>query len=117
MNNADNCVFCKIAKGEIPSQFVYEDDQIVAFRDINPAAPTHILIIPREHVVNIAALTEEHEALAGRLILAAGKIARQVGIDSSGYRVISNIGSDGGQSVFHLHLHLLGGRPLAWTPG
>jgi histidine triad (HIT) family protein len=109
------CIFCNIAAGEIQAMIVHEDDRIVAFRDINPAAPTHILIIPREHVARAADLEPRHEGLAGHMIVTAGKIAAREGL--SDFRLVFNSGSGAGQSVFHLHLHLLGGRPLAWPPG
>jgi histidine triad (HIT) family protein len=112
-----NCIFCKIAAGEIPAQLVYEDEAAVAFRDINPQAPTHVLVIPREHVASLAEAEEGHGSLLGRLLLAAARVARDEGLDESGYRTVINTGAGAGQSVFHLHLHVLGGRPLKWPPG
>jgi len=112
-----DCVFCRIVRGEVPSDRVYEDEQVVAFRDIHPQAPIHLLIVPREHFVNAQALGEEQRALAGHLILVANALARQEGIAESGYRVVLNCNRDGGQSIDHLHLHLLGGRPMGWPPG
>jgi histidine triad (HIT) family protein len=106
------CIFCRLVRGEIPSDRVYEDDQIIAFRDIQPAAPVHILIIPREHVESVSDLREDDAALAGALLLVAGSIAEREGLTADGYRVISNTGESAGQTVSHLHLHLLGGRPL-----
>ena len=111
------CVFCKIAAGEIPAKKVHEDDEIVAFRDLNPQAPTHVLIIPRRHVASLTDASEGDEALLGRLLLAAKAIAAKEGIARDGYRVVTNSGALGGQSVFHIHLHLLGGRPMSWPPG
>lgn len=112
-----NCIFCKIVAGEIPSDIVFQDDVCLAFRDINPGAPTHILIIPKEHIATLNDLTPEHESTAGHILLVAKEIARQLGVDASGYRVVANCNSDGGQAVFHVHFHLLGGRALSWPPG
>ena len=108
-----NCIFCKIAAGEIPSNLVYEDEHVVAFPDISPAAPTHILVLPRKHVESIAHLEEADLDLAGRLMLAARTVAQQAGLAESGYRVVANIGQHGGQTVPHLHLHVMGGRQLS----
>lgn len=107
-----DCVFCRIIGGELPSERVYEDDEIVAFRDIAPAAPVHVLIVPRRHVVSIADLDDSDQAFLGRLMLAAARIARDEGIADDGYRVATNVGLLGGQSVDHLHVHLLGGRQM-----
>lgn len=112
-----DCIFCKIVAGEIPSDIVFQDDVCLAFRDINPGAPTHILIIPKEHIATLNDLTPEHESTAGHILLVAKKIAGQLGVDASGYRVVANCNSDGGQVVFHVHFHLLGGRALSWPPG
>jgi len=111
------CLFCKIVERTIPAALVYEDDLVVAFDDINPQAPTHTLVIPRKHVVSIAELQEMDVGLLGHLILAGNKIAKLKGITDSGYRFVVNTGAHGGQSVFHLHLHVLGGRHMAWPPG
>lgn len=111
------CVFCRIASGEIPSAIVHKDADVVAFRDLSPQAPTHILIIPVRHVGSLHDATIADTALLGQLMLVARALAEKEGIATSGYRVVSNSGPDGGQSVFHLHLHLLGGRPMAWPPG
>jgi histidine triad (HIT) family protein len=111
------CLFCKIVERTIPAALVYEDDLVVAFDDINPQAPTHTLVIPRKHVVSIAELQELDVGLLGHLMLVGNKIARLKGITDSGYRFVVNTGAHGGQSVFHLHLHVLGGRHLAWPPG
>jgi len=113
----DECLFCRIAAGGIPADVVYEDDEVVAFRDIDPKAPTHVLVVPREHVASVDDLDEEHAELVGRLFLAARDVARQEGIVEDGYRVVTNTGRGAGQSVFHLHLHVLGGRSLGWPPG
>ena len=111
------CLFCRIVADEIPSTKVHEDDLIVAFRDIAPRAPTHILVIPRDHIASAADLTEEHAEMLGRLFAVAAKIARAEGIADDGYRLVSNVGRWGGQTVDHLHVHLLGGRPFSWPPG
>jgi len=106
------CLFCKIVAGEIPADIVHYDEELVAFRDINPQAPTHILIIPKAHVASITELTGEHQALMGRLILLAKELAEKDGISEKGYRLSVSSGADGGQLVHHLHFHLLGGRKL-----
>ena len=112
-----DCLFCKILAGEIPADIVYESSAAIAFRDINPQAPTHVLIIPREHIATINDIAEEHHALVGSLYSVAGDIARQEGIAEPGYRVVMNCNAGAGQTVFHIHLHLLGGRSLGWPPG
>jgi histidine triad (HIT) family protein len=109
---SDNCIFCKIIRGEIPSTLLYQDDQVVAFRDINPQAPVHILIVPRQHVVNVSALDDGAVLAAGRMLLAAKAIAASENVADGGYRLIINSGENGGQEVLHLHMHLLGGRRL-----
>jgi histidine triad (HIT) family protein len=111
-----SCLFCKIIDGSIPSTAVYRDDKCYAFADIDPKAPVHVLIAPREHLVSLAADGDEHPTLLGHLLWIAAEIARQKGL-AKGYRVVINTGEDGGQSVDHLHVHLLGGRPLTWPPG
>ena len=113
----ENCLFCKIAAGRIPSKIVYQDEDVVAFEDINPQAPYHILLIPRRHIASMADLTEEDGTLLARLFMVAAKLAHKLGFDESGYRFVTNVGPDAGQSVFHLHFHLLGGRKFAWPPG
>lgn len=112
-----DCIFCQIVAGEMDADIVRSDDHVVAFRDINPQAPTHILVIPREHIPRVDDLEERHADLVGRLFLAAGEIAGEEGIRESGYRLVMNTGAGAGQSVFHIHLHLLGGRTLSWPPG
>ncbi|MBF4694916.1 histidine triad nucleotide-binding protein [Fusibacter ferrireducens] len=112
-----DCIFCKIINGEIPSSKVYEDDLVYAFEDINPSAPVHVLIVPKEHIASLEELDEGHTSLIGHLHLVASKIAKERQINESGYRLLTNVGKDGGQSVFHLHYHLLGGRNLQWPPG
>jgi histidine triad (HIT) family protein len=114
---ADNCLFCKIARGEIPAEVVYQDDRVVAFRDINPSAPTHVLVIPREHIGSASELDPAKTELAGYLLHVAAKVAQHENIAESGYRVVTNIGADGGQTVQHLHFHVIGGRKLSWPPG
>ena len=114
---ASDCLFCKIIGDEIPSARVYEDDVCIAFNDISPQAPKHILIVPRTHVDSLDTAGESDKATLGHLLLAAGEIARQSGIAEDGYRVVINTNADGGQTVFHLHVHLLGGRPFVFPPG
>jgi histidine triad (HIT) family protein len=114
---AIDCLFCRIVADEIPSTRVYEDDQIIAFRDIAPRAPTHILLIPRRHIASALDLTEADSPLVGHLFAVAADLARSEGIADGGYRLVSNIGQWGGQSVDHLHIHLMGGRPFEWPPG
>ena len=110
-------IFSKIIAKEIPAEIVYEDELCLAFHDISPQAPVHILVIPKQHVVNVADLNSEDQQLAGHLMLVIGKIARQLGFEQQGYRVVANCGFDGGQSVDHLHFHVLAGRKLSWPPG
>jgi histidine triad (HIT) family protein len=110
------CIFCDIVEGKIPSDLVHEDHLSVAFRDITPKAPTHVLVVPREHVESLHAATPEQELLLGHLLLVARQVAESEGL-KGGYRVVVNHGADGGQTVDHLHVHLLGGRSLAWPPG
>lgn len=111
-----DCLFCRIIAGELPSRKVYEDDRIFAFEDLRPGAPTHILLLPKRHLAGLAEASAEDESLLGNLQLQAAELARRRGLDR-GYRTVLNVGPDAGQSVFHLHLHLLGGRPLSWPPG
>ena len=111
------CLFCKIIEGLIESDIVYEDDDVLAFRDINAQAPTHVLIIPRQHISTINDINTDTATLLGKMTLAAKIIAKQEGIHKSGYRLAMNCNDDGGQTVFHLHMHLLGGRSLQWPPG
>lgn len=114
---SDDCLFCKIIAGEIPSNKVYSDDEVYAFHDINPAAPTHILIIPRKHLSAVSSASEADQALLGKMLLRANQIATDQGLAEDGFRYVINTGSNGGQTVFHLHLHILGGRALSWPPG
>lgn len=111
------CLFCKIAAKQIPAKILFEDDELLAFHDINPGAPTHVLVIPKEHVGSVAEAKPEHAALLGKLMLATQRVAEMTGITTSGFRVVANTGPNAGQSVFHLHLHVLGGRAMGWPPG
>jgi len=113
----EDTIFAKIARGEIPSDEVYSDDDFYAFRDINPQAPTHILVIPRKPIPKISDATEADQALLGKLILVASKIAEHEGLTKEGFRYVINCGAAGGQEVYHLHLHILGGRQMQWPPG
>ncbi len=112
-----DCLFCKIIAGDIPSAKVYEDDKVYAFRDIEPQAPVHILIIPKAHIASANELTEENASIVGHIFAVAAKIAKDEGIADGGYRIVNNCGQDGGQTVGHLHFHMLGGRSLQWPPG
>lgn len=114
-DSVQSCLFCKIARGEIPSKMVVNNKEMIAFRDIAPQAPTHILIVPKKHVASLDDLTDSD--LLGRMMALAAALARQEGIAKSGYRTVINTGADGGQSVDHLHIHLLGGRKMTWPPG
>ncbi|AUX38334.1 MULTISPECIES: histidine triad nucleotide-binding protein [Sorangium] len=111
------CIFCKIANKEIPSKVVLEDEHVIAFHDVNPQAPTHVLVIPKRHIAGIAQATPEDEAALGRLLLAARQVAEKTGIAEGGFRTVVNSGANAGQTVFHLHVHVIGGRPMAWPPG
>ena len=113
----ETCLFCKIIAGQIPSDTVHEDDIVVAFNDINPVAPVHQLIMPRRHVTSAADLAETDAEMLGRLFAVASKLAADAGLPGKGYRLVTNVGVDGGQSVPHLHVHLIGGRRMAWPPG
>jgi|ERR687887_1998792 histidine triad (HIT) family protein len=110
-------LFCRIIAGEIPADRVHEDDLVLAFRDINPKAPTHVLVIPKAHIASSAELTDAHGPLLGRMFRVVADLARSEGVADTGYRVVTNVGPDAGQSVDHLHFHLLGGRSFAWPPG
>ena len=112
-----DCVFCKIASGEIKATFAYKDDEVVAFEDLNPKAPVHIIIITKRHIERISDMKEAETGIVGRLFFIATKLARQKNIESTGYRLVINCKKDAGQEVFHLHLHLLGGRKFTWPPG
>ena len=112
-----DCLFCKIASGQIPSTKVYEDGLVYAFRDIDPQAPSHILIIPKEHISSVNEIDDKNCAVVGHIFKVASQIAKEEGIDKDGYRIVTNIGENGGQTVGHLHYHMLGGRCLQWPPG
>lgn len=111
------CIFCKIVSGEVPATIVHRDDEVVAFRDLSPQAPVHLLVVPVRHVASLSDASEDDRALLGSLLLRIRDLAAREGIDGGGYRVVTNRGTAAGQSVFHLHFHLLGGRPMAWPPG
>jgi histidine triad (HIT) family protein len=113
----DRCLFCRIASGDISAKKVYEDDQVVAFHDINPQAPTHVLVIPRKHIATLDALTESDAATVGTLVIRAAAIAHELHLETEGYRLVANNGEAAGQTVFHIHFHLLGGRNFGWPPG
>ncbi len=108
----EDCIFCKIIKGEIPSTKIYEDENVLAFKDINPAAPIHILVVPKQHIENVLEINEENKEIASNIFLAINKIAKQLGIDQNGFRVITNCGKDAGQEVMHLHFHILAGGKM-----
>ena len=112
-----DCIFCRIAAGEIASDIVHQDDHVVAFRDLNPQAPVHVLIVPRQHIANLDAASPAKAQLLGYCALVAAAIARAEGLAEGGYRLVTNVGPDAGQSVDHLHFHLLGGRRMHWPPG
>lgn len=110
----DNCIFCKIINREIPSDIVYEDDKIIAFKDVNPVAPVHVLIIPKEHIASAMDITEENAPVVAHIFNTAKKIAKIMGIEKSGFRIVNNCGENAGQTVFHMHFHLIGGKTLLW---
>jgi len=112
-----SCIFCKIASGEIPATMVYQDEQLVVIEDINPAAPLHLLLIPRKHIVNTLDLQPDDDVLVGHIHRVAAMIARERGVAESGFRIVTNNNADAGQSVFHIHFHMLAGRCLTWPPG
>jgi histidine triad (HIT) family protein len=117
MSAADHCLFCRIISGEIPAKKIFEDDIAVAFNDINPQAPTHVLVVPRKHIATLDDLTEDDSLLIGQTLVRAAQIARSLELSSEGYRTVINNGEAAGQTVFHIHIHLLGGRNLSWPPG
>lgn len=110
----DSCIFCKIINREIPSDIVYEDDKIIAFKDVNPVAPVHVLIIPKEHIASAMEITEENAPVVAHIFNTAKKIAEIMGIEKSGFRIVNNCGENAGQTVFHMHFHLIGGKTLMW---
>ena len=113
----EGCLFCNIMNGEIPSSKVYEDEYVYAFNDISPVAPVHVLIIPKKHISRLDEITEENSIYVAKIFEVAAKIAKESGLNEHGYRIVSNCGEAAGQTVFHIHYHLLGGRDLAWPPG
>lgn len=117
MSSGEDCLFCRIVSGEIPSEKVYQDEWATAFRDINPQAPTHILVIPNRHIASLAELRADDQDLMGRLVYTCSQVAASEGLGDSGYRLVVNCGNDGGQEVGHIHFHILGGRRLTWPPG
>ena len=114
---ADDCLFCKMIQGEIKPDTLYEDDHVLAFRDINPQAPVHFLVVPKQHIATLNDLDDSHAGLIGRMYLAAKKVANEQGIADGGYRSLINCNADAGQTVWHVHLHVLGGRVMTWPPG
>ena len=112
-----DCLFCKMVSGEIQPDVVFEDDEVLAFRDVNPQAPVHVLVIPKSHIATTNELTPEHAGLIGKMVLAARQIAADEGVAEPGYRMVMNCNPEAGQSVYHIHLHMLGGRPMNWPPG
>ena len=112
-----DCLFCKINNAEIPAEILYQDDDVTAFRDVSPQAPSHFLVIPKKHIPTINDLQPDDAALVGKMMLAAKRLAAELGIDESGFRTTMNCNADGGQTVFHIHLHVLGGRQMSWPPG
>lgn len=111
-----DCLFCKIVAKDIPAKVVYEDEQVLAFEDISPQAPHHVLIIPKQHVATLNDLSDQHQQLVGKMVQTAAVVARQLGFAEDGYRTVFNCNEDGGQTVYHIHLHVLGGKPLGWPP-
>jgi histidine triad (HIT) family protein len=117
MSWQENCSFCRIIAGSVPAEIVYEDEDVVAFRDRHPQAPHHVLVIPRRHISGLQSITDSDVPLLGKLLATARKVAQSLGLERSGYRVVINSGAGAGQSIFHLHVHVLGGRPMSWPPG
>jgi len=113
----ESCIFCRVAQGTAPARILFTDEDVVAFHDSSPRAPVHVLVIPRRHIASLASAAREDHEILGKLLLAAAEAARRTGIAETGYRVVTNSGSSAGQSVFHLHVHVLGGRPMGWPPG
>ena len=112
-----SCIFCKIVAGEIPADILYQDDDVMCFRDVAPQAPTHLLVIPKKHIGSIVELEQSDTDIAGKILVTATKMAKQDGVSESGYRVAMNCGDEGGQTVGHIHMHVLGGRQMGWPPG
>lgn len=114
---SDSCLFCRIIHGEIPSELIYEDDRVIAFNDINPQAPNHFLIVPKKHIATLNDLSSEEIPLIGHMLLISAELAKKEGFSEAGYRTVFNCNAQAGQTIFHLHLHVLGGRALEWPPG
>jgi histidine triad (HIT) family protein len=112
-----DCLFCKVVAGQVPATLVFQNDRVVAFKDITPRAPTHVLIVPKRHIATLNELSPEDDALVGEMVRAAAAIAKEQGLSERGYRTVFNCNAEAGQTVFHIHLHLLGGRPMTWPPG
>jgi histidine triad (HIT) family protein len=112
-----DCLFCKIVAGQVPASIVFQNDHVIAFKDITPRAPTHMLVVPRRHIATLNDLAPDDDALVGEMIRAAASLAKEQGLQERGYRTVFNCNADAGQTVFHIHLHLLGGRPMTWPPG
>ncbi|MBJ7553671.1 histidine triad nucleotide-binding protein [Marinomonas spartinae] len=112
-----DCLFCKLVNGEIPATILYQDDDVIAFEDIMPQAPSHFLVIPKRHISTLNDLTDEDASIVGKLPIVAAKVAKQIGISDDGYRVVMNCNQMGGQTVYHIHMHVLGGRQMTWPPG
>lgn len=112
-----DCLFCKLVNGEIPATILYQDDDVIAFEDIMPQAPSHFLVIPKRHISTLNDLTDEDVSIVGKLPIVAAKVAKQIGISDDGYRVVMNCNQMGGQTVYHIHMHVLGGRQMTWPPG
>ncbi len=112
-----SCLFCKIAAGEIPAQIIFQDDTLLAFRDIHPQAPTHVLVIPKRHIETLNHTDAEDALILGQMMMTAKRIAKEEGLSETGYRLVLNVNDDGGQTVYHIHLHLIGGRRMTWPPG
>jgi len=112
-----DCIFCKIINGQLKSEIVYENDSVLAFKDIDPKAPVHILVLPKKHIQKISDLNQQNKSIVSEMVMAANEIAKKTDIANSGYRLILNCGHDAGQAVFHIHMHLLGGRKMGWPPG
>lgn len=115
MAESSDCIFCKLSNGEIPTDLVYQDELVAAFKDMNPLAPVHVLIVPKAHKTNVSEYSEMDEALLGHIVVTAAKLAKELGIEESGYRLVTNAGPDAGQTVMHTHFHLLGGKPMAFS--
>jgi len=111
------CVFCKIVSGEIKADFLYEDDSVVCFKDLKPATPVHFLVVPKKHLANPSEVADDDREIIGKMFQATAKVAKDLGIENSGYRMVLNIGPDAGQEIFHIHMHILGGKKLGWPPG